>query len=76
MEGGVEDGHMRNVGQRGLRILDRPQRGRVVQRGERRQAADRLLHLVVDDHRIAEPRPAVDDAVADRVAVDEPFDRL
>jgi hypothetical protein len=47
-----------------------------VQRGERRQAADRLLHFVVDDHRIAEPRPAVDDAVADRVAVDEPFDSL
>ncbi|HWQ02679.1 MAG TPA: hypothetical protein VN449_11285 [Gaiellaceae bacterium] len=74
MECGVEDRDVGDVRQLALRVLDRRQRRGIVQRRERRQLADRRLDAVVDHGRLDEPRPAVDDAVADRTARDERLD--
>ena len=69
VERGVEDRHLRHVGQQLAGHLDAGQRGRVVQRRERDQLLDRGDHLVVDHRRRGElacrrarpggrPRPA------------------
>jgi len=77
VEGRVEDGHVGNIGKRALRRLDRLERRLVVKRCQRRQLADRVLHLLVEDDRIAKAAASVDDPMSDRVAFDlERVDRL
>ncbi|MET3800185.1 hypothetical protein ABID70_000140 [Clavibacter michiganensis] len=66
VERGVEDGHVRHVGEGGLRGLDPLQRSWVVQRRERGEVVDVGLHPVGDDGRLDEHVAAVHDAVADR----------
>jgi hypothetical protein len=61
---------MWNIRKRALRRLDCLERRLVVKRRERRQLADRALHLLVEDDRLAETGAAVDDAMTDRVALD------
>ena len=71
MEGGVE---ARDRGQlRELRRhrVQRRQRLRLVKRGELGQRPQLALDLGVDDHRLAEPLAAVNDAVANRVSIAE-----
>jgi hypothetical protein len=71
----VEDGDVRDVRQRALRLFDCVEGRRVVQWRERRELPDRRLDLFVDDNRLDEPCPAVDDPVTGRVAADrERFD--
>jgi hypothetical protein len=71
VEGGVEDRDVRDVGQRLARAADLLERGPVVERRERRELLDRLLHLVVDESRTDEAPPTVHDAMADGVGRDE-----
>ena len=52
-------------GKRALRLLDRAQRRRVVQRRKRLELLDLGPNLVVDHDRLAEPRAAVHHAVRD-----------
>jgi hypothetical protein len=74
MEGGVEDGHMRDVRQRLARAADLLERPPVVERRERRELLDRLLDRLVDERRTDEAAPTVDDAVTDRVRRHEVVD--
>jgi hypothetical protein len=74
MEGRIEDGHMWNIRKRALRCLDRLESRLVVKRRERRQLADRALHLLVEDDRLTEAGTTVNDAMTDRLAVD--FERV
>jgi len=69
MEGRVEDGHVRDVRQRAARALDLRQRRPVVERREVGESSELALDLVVDHDRLAEPLPAVDDPVRDRLDV-------
>jgi hypothetical protein len=70
----VEDGHVRHVGQRLACAADLLQRPRVVERRERLELLDRLLHRGVDERRRREPPAAVDDAVPHGVRAHEAFD--
>jgi hypothetical protein len=76
MKRGVEDGDVRNVRKRLARPRERSERGAVVQRRELAQRVDLALDLRVDHDRGRKPLAAVDDAVADRVYLDEVVDRL
>ena len=71
VEGGVEDrdlGHVREGRDRGV---DAEQRGGVVQGRQRDEVVDGRTDLVGDDHRVAEPRPTVDDSMADGQQIGE-----
>jgi hypothetical protein len=65
MEGGVEDGDIRDAGQRGFDLLDPRQRCRVVKRSERFEREDPLADGGVDEHRLAGVGAPVNDAVRD-----------
>jgi hypothetical protein len=67
VEGGIEDGDVRNVRQRVPRVGQRLQRRSIVERRELTQPVELVDDLVVDDDRLAEDRAAVDDPVRDRV---------
>jgi hypothetical protein len=75
VEGGVEDGDVRDVWQGALRLLDRSKSRCVVQRSEGRQLGDRPPDVFVEQCRVAEARTAVNDAMADRVRGLERLDR-
>ena len=74
VKGRVEDGDVRDVGQRGQCLTDGDQSRLVVQRRERPQPLDPGDDRGVDHHGLDEARAAVDDSVPDRlgrrVAVD------
>ena len=65
MKGRVEDGHVRNVRERGTRLLDGCKRRTVVQRRQLGHGGELALDRVVDHDRLAEALAAVDDAVRD-----------
>ena len=65
VERGVEDGHMRNGGERSAGLVDCPQGRRVVQGCERRQLLDGGRHLHGEQDRLPEPLSAVHDAMSD-----------
>ena len=67
VERGVEDGHLRNAWQSASGLLDRGERGPVVERRDRLERPDRRLDRVVDERRLDEARAAVDDPVRDRI---------
>jgi hypothetical protein len=67
VEGGIEDGDVRNVRQRVPRVGQRLQRRSIVEGRELTQPVELVDDLVVDDDRLAEDRAAVDDPVRDRV---------
>ena len=69
MERRVEDGHVRDVGQRPPRVGQRRERRAVVERRELSQLRERFLDLVVNDDRLAESPAAVHDAMRDGVHV-------
>jgi hypothetical protein len=71
MERGVEDGHMRDLGQHLLRAAHLLERASVVERRQNRKLLYRGLDLLVDEHRPIEASAAVHDAVADCVCRDE-----
>ena len=78
VERGVEDGDVRDVGERLLRGDDPLQVRRVVQRREHRELVDVDLDERRDQRRLEEPGSAVHDAVADgergvRSSSDGPF---
>ena len=62
----VEDGDVGEIRQRAAGLLDRGQRGRVVQGRELDGGLEAAQDVVVDEDRVAEARAAVDDAVRDR----------
>jgi hypothetical protein len=64
VEGGVEHGHLRELGPGGPDRLDALQVGRVLQRRQRGGRPDRGDHLVVDQDRGAEPVAPVHHPVA------------
>ena len=64
-ECGIEDRNMRYVELRPRR-LDTRHCARIVQRGKGNQVLDLVEHIVIDDRRVGEVRPTVDDAMADR----------
>ncbi len=70
VEGGVEDGDLRRIGQEPLAEGDAGERRCVVERRERLEGCDACPHLCVDDDGLPEPIAAVDDAVCDRVDLD------
>ena len=74
VEAGVEDGDVRDAGERGLRAHDPLDVGGVVQRGERRERPQGRDDVVVDHDGLGEPAAAVHDPVAhrDEVVVVEP----
>jgi hypothetical protein len=63
VEGGVEHGHLRHVRPLLCDGADAEHVGRVVQRRQRVEPLDGAGDLVVDEHRLAEPLPAVHHAV-------------
>ena len=63
-EGGVEDGHVRHVGQEAAAHLDALEVGGVVQRAQRHELLDPGHDVVVDEGRAGEVAPALDDPVA------------
>jgi len=63
----VEDGHVRHVRTRRDRFLDTPQGWRVVERCEAIEVVDRVAHSFVDDNRLSEMRPSMNDPMGDRV---------
>ena len=63
-EGGVEDGHVRHVGQEAAPHLDALEVGGVVQRAQRHELLDPGHDVVVDEGRAGEVAPALDDPVA------------
>ena len=65
MEGAVEDGDVREFGQRLPGLPDRRQGRRVVQRRELDRGLELPLDRVVDHDRLAKAHAAVDDAVGD-----------
>jgi hypothetical protein len=65
VEGGVEHGHLRGLGEAGHGDPDAEQVGRVVQRGQGGLVGDGLDGGVVDQGRGGEPVAAVDHPVAD-----------
>ena len=67
MKRGVEHSHVRDVRQDALRLFDRAQRRRVVQRRERLELRDLFANVIVDHDRIAEARTPVHNAVCDRL---------
>ena len=70
MEGGVEDGDLRRIGQEPLAEGDAREGGCVVERRERLEGCDACPHVCIDDDGLPEPIAAVDDAVCDRVDLD------
>ena len=64
VEGRVEDSDVRKMWEGFLGLGDRPERRRVVERGERLEGEDLSANLLVDQHRLPEPRPPVDDPVS------------
>ena len=67
MERGVEGGRLGHPGECHQRRPDRLDRDRVVERGEVGEPVQLIEHLVVDERRGREPRPAVDDPMTDRL---------
>ena len=67
VEGRVEGGRLGHPGECHQRRPDRLDRDRVVQRGEVGEPIELIEHVVVDERRGREPRPAVDDPVTDRL---------
>jgi hypothetical protein len=65
VEAGVEDGDLRELGVGALGLLDPPQGWSVVERRERLEREDLGADVGVDQDRLAEPGPAVDDPVRD-----------
>ena len=63
VEGRVEDSDVRKVWEGFLGLGDRPERRRVVERGERLECENLPANLLVDQHRLPEPWTPVDDAV-------------
>ncbi len=63
----VEGGRLGYPGECHQRRADRLDRDRVVERGEVGEPIELIEHLVVDERRGREPRPAVDHAVTDRL---------
>ncbi len=76
VEGGVEAGDGRDVGQDRRDGVQSGQRLRLVERSEIDQLAETGDHLTIHPDRFAEAGPAVDDPVTDRVDPTEPLDRL
>jgi hypothetical protein len=74
VERGVEDRDVRDVREFPPRLAQRVERRSVVERRELARRLDRLLDASVDDDGIAQPRPAVDDAVCDRLRRRESVD--
>ncbi len=72
MERGVEAGDLCDVRRRGPHLSQRGERRRLVQGSQRAQRPQLLEHLVGDDHRIGERRPAVHNPVPDRAELAEP----
>ena len=75
VEGGVGDGHMRDIGKRSAGAGERFERGPVVERGDRRALLDVGEDPVVEDGRVDRRAAEVDDPVADRVRGGEVVDR-
>ena len=67
VEGGVEDGDLRRIGEEFLRDFDAHQVGRIVQRAEREEFADRVLDLGGHEHGGGVDLAAAEDAVSDAV---------
>ena len=65
VEGRVEDGDVRGVRQELSRLGDRLQGGRVVKRRELDELLQACRDVVIDQRRLAELRPAVDDPMCD-----------
>jgi hypothetical protein len=65
----VEDRDVGEIRQRALRLLDRVERGRVVQGRERFERRDLGANGVVDHDGLAKARAAVHDSVHDRLDV-------
>ena len=63
----VERGRLGHPGECHQRRPDRLDRDRVVERGEVGEPVELIEHLVVDERRGREPRPAVDHPVTDRL---------
>ncbi len=63
VEARVEDSDVREVRESFFSLGDRPKRRRVVEWGERLEVENLTANLLVDQHRLPKPRPAVDDAV-------------
>jgi hypothetical protein len=64
MEGGVRAGDVRYVGQSLPQPVDDVQGGRYVQRGEVADPVQLRPHALVDDCRMAQSIPAVDESVS------------
>jgi hypothetical protein len=69
VEGRVEAGHVRHVGQELPGTVQPGQRLGLVQRGEVDQIAQLPFHARIDDDGLDQVRAAVHDAVPDRVDV-------
>ena len=67
VERGVEGGRLGHPGECHERRPDRLDRDRIVERGEVGEPVQLIEHLVVDECRGREPRPAVDDPMTDRL---------
>ena len=61
----VEDRHLRDTREPGPGGFYAEKIGRVVERGQRYESADRRNHLIVDQGRLPEEFPAVDHTMAD-----------
>ena len=80
VEGGVEAGNLRDLGEKVDGLLQGGQRRRVVEWSQIGQAGESVQHGVGDDHAVPEVGPAVNDAVSHcvyrRVLADEPAKTL
>jgi hypothetical protein len=64
---GVEDGDVRKIRERELRLVDCLQGGSIVKRRKRNEVADLATDDLVDHNGIHEARAAVDDTVRNRL---------
>ena len=67
MEGGVEDGDVRDLGKELLCFTNPQQTPSIVNRSERNLRLDALGNVVIDAGGLGESLAAVDDAVANRI---------